>query len=154
SLPEIALLYGVAALAFGVTDIGIGALDQLPRVIRDGSFDVVLLRPLGTLYQVVAREFGMRRLGKVGQATAVLVYALANVQVAWTPPKAGMLAMALVTAPLIFGSVWVIAISHVFWTIDSGEVANAFTYGGSFLASYPINLFTTWLRDLLAFVVP
>jgi ABC-2 type transport system permease protein len=66
----------------------------------------------------------------------------------------GMLAMALVTGPLIFGSVWVIAIAHVFWTVETGEVANSFTYGGSFVASYPINLFTGWLRDLLAFVIP
>ena len=154
SLPEIGLLYGIAGVAFGVTDLCIGTLDSLPQMIRDGSFDVVLVRPVGTLFQVVAREFGMRRFGRVAQGAAVLLFSMAHVSVAWTPARLAMLAGALVTAPLIFGSVWVIVITHVFWTVDTGEVANSFTYGGSFVAQYPINLFATWLRDLLAFVVP
>jgi ABC-2 type transport system permease protein len=154
SLYEIGLLYGIAGVAFGLTDLCIGTLDSLPQLIREGTFDVVLVRPVGALYQVLAKEFGMRRLGKVGQSAGVLGYSIAHLHVAWSAPKVGVLAMALVTAPLIFGSVWVIAMTQVFWTIDTGEVANAFTYGGSFIASYPINLFARWLRDLLAFVVP
>jgi ABC-2 type transport system permease protein len=154
ALPEIGLLYGIAGLGFGITDLCIGTLDALPQMVRDGSFDVVLVRPIGTLYQVLAREFGMRRVGRIAQSAGVLAYAIGHVHVAWTPPKVGMLAMTMVTAPLIFGSVWVIVVTHVFWTGDTGEVANSFTYGGHFLASYPINLFATWLRDLLAFVIP
>jgi ABC-2 type transport system permease protein len=154
SLPEIGLLYGVAGVAFGLTDLCVGSLDTLPRLIREGGFDVVLVRPVGSLFQVLAREFGLRRLGKVAQASAVFAFALAHVHVAWTAWKVGVLALAPVTGGLIFGSVWVIAAAHVFWTVDTGEVANAFTYGGSFLTCYPINLFATWLRDLLAFVIP
>ena len=154
SLPEIGLLYGIAGVSFGITDLCIGTLDVLPQIIRDGAFDVLLVRPVGTLYQVLAREFGVRRVGRVAQGAAVLAYSVMHVQVAWSAPKVAMLASTLVTGPLIFGSVWVIAMTHVFWTVDSGEVANAFTYGGSFLTSYPINIFAVWLRDLLAFVIP
>ncbi len=154
SLPEVGLLYGIAGVGFGITDLCVGTLDSLPELIREGGFDVVLVRPVGTLYQVLAREFGLRRVGKVVQSAAVLIVSATHVHVVWTVPKLAELAAALVTAPLIFGSVWVIAMVHVFWTVDTGEVANSVTYGGSFLASYPINLFASWLRDLLAFVVP
>ena len=34
------------------------------------------------------------------------------------------------------------------------EVANAFTYGGNTMTSYPLNIFGPWLRRLLAFVIP
>jgi ABC-2 type transport system permease protein len=154
SLTEIALLYGIGGVAFGLTDICIGHLDALPQKIRDGSFDVVLVRPVGTLFQVLAGEFGMRRIGKVFQGAVVLVYAVGHLHVAWTAPKAAMLGMSVVTASLIYGSVWVMAMTHVFWTVDSGELANSVTYGGNYLTQYPINLFATWLRDLLAFVIP
>jgi len=154
SLAEIGLLYGIAGVAFGVTDMFVGNLDKLGTVIRDGSFDVVLLRPVGSLFQVLAMEFGLRRVGKVLQSGAVLAVSLTQLHVAWTAPKVAMLAMAPVTASLIFGSVWVIAMTQVFWTIDASEAANAVTYGGNFLTSYPITVFGTWLRDLLAFVVP
>jgi len=154
SLPEVGLLYGIAGVAFGITDMCVGNLDLLPRQIRDGTFDVVLVRPVGSLFQVLAMEFGVRRVGKVLQSGAVLAISLTRLHVAWTGPKVAMLAVAPVTASLIFGSVWVIAISQVFWTVDTGEVANSFTYGGSFLTSYPISIFSGWLRDLLAFVIP
>ncbi|HEY7201008.1 MAG TPA: ABC-2 family transporter protein [Candidatus Dormibacteraeota bacterium] len=154
SLAEIGLLYGIAGVAFGITDMCVGNLDLLPRVIRDGSFDMVLIRPVGALFQVVAMEFGVRRVGKVFQAGVVLAVSLTQLHVAWTAPRVAMLAMAPVTAALIFGSVWVIAITQVFWTVDTAEAANSVTYGGNFLTSYPITVFGTWLRDLLAFVIP
>jgi len=154
SLAEVGLLYGIAGVAFGITDICVGNLDLLPARIRDGSFDVVLIRPIGSLFQVLAQEFGVRRVGKVLQAGSVLAVSLTQLHVAWTGPRVAMLLVAPVTASLIFGSIWVIVITQVFWTVDSGEVANAFTYGGSFLTSYPISIFAGWLRDLLAFVIP
>ncbi|HEX4216046.1 MAG TPA: ABC-2 family transporter protein [Candidatus Dormibacteraeota bacterium] len=154
TLSQIALMYGIAGIGFGVTDLAVGSLDSLPAYVKQGTFDAFLIRPLGTLYQVVTSEVALRRVGKIAQGAGILVFALLHLHIAWTLPRAGMLLMSLVTGPLIFGSVWVIVMSHVFWTVDTGEVANAFTYGGSFLASYPINIFGTWLRDLLAFVVP
>ncbi len=55
---------------------------------------------------------------------------------------------------LIFVGIWATAICVVFWTVDGGEFANAFTYGGSYLAHYPVDIFDPWLRRLLAFAVP
>lgn len=154
SLPEVGLLYGIAGVAFGLADLCVGNLDLLPSQVRSGTFDVVLVRPVGSLFQVLAMEFGVRRIGKVLQAGSVLVISLTQLHVAWSAPKVAMLAVAPVTASLIFGSIWVIVITQVFWTVDTGEVANSFTYGGSFLTSYPISIFADWLRDLLAFVIP
>src|SRR5215469_13518092 len=91
SLPQVALLYGVAGVSFAVTDMLVGHLDGFGDLIRTGSFDVLLVRPHGSLFQVVASELAIRRLGKLGQAAAVLVYAMANVHVAWSAPKIALL---------------------------------------------------------------
>jgi ABC-2 type transport system permease protein len=55
---------------------------------------------------------------------------------------------------VIFGSVWVLGACLTFWTIGSGEAANAFTYGGNMFASYPLDIFGAWLRRFLAFAIP
>jgi ABC-2 type transport system permease protein len=55
---------------------------------------------------------------------------------------------------VIFGSVWVIGACIAFWTTDGGEFTNAFTYGGTFLAQYPIDIYSAWLRRFLAYLVP
>ncbi len=154
SLPEVALLYGIAGICFALCDLAVGSLDLFPRMIRDGSFDLVLIRPLGSLFQVVSAEFGLRRLGKFAQAAIVLGIALSQLRVDWTVGRVLILALSFLTGPLIFGSIWVIGATMTFWTVDTMEITNAFTYGGNFLTSYPINIFEGWLRRLLAFVVP
>jgi ABC-2 type transport system permease protein len=144
----------VAGISFAVTDMLIGHLDTFGELIRTGTFDVLLVRPHGSLFQVVASELAIRRLGKLAQATAVLVYALIAVHVAWTPLKVALLLVTLVSGTAIFAGVWIAGASISFWTTDIREVTNVFTYGGSFLASYPIGIFGAWLRRFLAFVVP
>jgi ABC-2 type transport system permease protein len=54
----------------------------------------------------------------------------------------------------VFGSVWVVTSSISFWTVESQEVANAFTYGGGLATTYPIDVLGRWMRHLLTFLVP
>lgn len=154
SIAEVALLYGISGLTFALTDLAIGHLDMLPRLVREGTFDLVLVRPRGTLYQVLTYDFQIRRLGKIAQAAAVLVIALLVLHIEWTPARAAMLAIAIPSGVAIFVAVWVAAICIVFWTTEGNEAANAFTYGGSYLTHYPINIYDPWLRRLLAFAIP
>jgi ABC-2 type transport system permease protein len=65
-----------------------------------------------------------------------------------------MLLVMIPAAIVIFGSVWTIGSCLSFWTTDGGEFTNAFTYGGNFLAQYPIDIFSSWLRRFLAYIVP
>jgi ABC-2 type transport system permease protein len=154
SLYEVALLYGISAVSFAITDLALGAMDLLPDYIRLGTLDGLLLRPLGILYQLATSELALRRVGKLAQGLAILLLALVGLHIAWTPGKLGMLLMTLVTGPLLFGAIWIACTSHVFWTIDTGEMANAFYYGGNLFAQYPVDLFGRWLRDLMTFVLP
>ena len=154
SVAEVAFLYAMSSVTFGLADLVIGHLDLLPRMIRQGELDALLVRPLGSLFQVVSSDFALRRLGKVFQGLAVLVYALVALDVDWTPGRVAMLPIMVVSGVIIFCGVWVAFASIAFWLVDSTEVANAFTYGGNYMAQYPVNIFGSWLRRLVVFVVP
>lgn len=153
-LGEVALLYGLATVAFALTDIAIGHLDLFPQMIREGTFDQILTRPLPSLFQVVASDFSVRRFGKLLQGVAVLVYALVSVDVDWTLGRALAIPVAVLAGAVIYGAIWVALATITFWIVDAIELVNAFTYGGSFLAQYPIGIFARWLRGLVVFVVP
>src|SRR5262249_22212553 len=56
SLPEVAFLYGLAGISFALTDALIGQLDSLGQMIRMGTFDVFLVRPLSGLLQVATSD--------------------------------------------------------------------------------------------------
>lgn len=154
SVAEVALLYGIACLAFALTDLLVGELDLLPQLVRDGGFDLLLIRPRGSLFQLVSSNFQLRRVGKALQALGVLVLALGLLEIAWTPERVAMLALVIPAATLLFISIWVAAICVVFWTVEGRESANAFTYGGNFLTQFPFDIYDRWLRQFLVYVVP
>jgi ABC-2 type transport system permease protein len=151
---EVAFLYAASTISFALTDLTIGHLDDFPNRIRDGTFDVMLLRPRGTLLQVIASDFSLRRLGKLAQALIILAYALSTLNIDWDPGRVAMLLLMIPTGAIVFGAVWVAGTCLAFWTTEGGEFTNAFTYGGNFLAQYPINIYSEWLRRFLAYLVP
>jgi len=154
SVEEVALLFGLSGLAFSVTDAATGNLDRLPQLIRDGNFDLMLVRPRATLFQVATSDFQLRRVGRAAMALGVLAYALTANDIEWTPLRVVVLVLAIPSGVVVFAAVWVSVVCIVFWSIEGIESANTFTYGGQYLAQYPINIFDQWLRRFLAYVVP
>ena len=154
SLWEVAFLYGLAGISFAIADLFIGHIEDTHLSIRSGQFDIVLLRPVGSLLQIIASDLPLRRLGKMAQAAIVFGIALAHLHVNWTIGRAVVLVASIVSGAVIFGSIWVLGACLTFWTVGSGEASNAFTYGGNMFASYPLDIFGPWLRRLLAFIIP
>ena len=76
-----------AGTAFGLADLALGSMDRLGRRVRDGTLDTLLVRPAPVLAQVAADRFALRRLGRITQGLLVLGYALAALDISWTPLK-------------------------------------------------------------------
>jgi ABC-2 type transport system permease protein len=102
----------------------------------------------------VASDFALRRLGKAVQGVVVAAVAVSALDIEWTAGRIAMTGLTVVSGMAIYAGVWVAVASVAFWAVDSIEFANAFTYGGSFLSQYPVNIFGSWLRRLVIFVVP
>ncbi|MEV8415544.1 ABC transporter permease [Streptomyces niveus] len=154
SLSEVAFLYGAAGASFGLADLAMGSTDRLGRRIRDGTLDTLLVRPAPVLAQVAADRFALRRLGRITQGLLVLGYALATVDIAWTPVKVAMIPMMIISGAVIFSAVFVAGAAFQFWAQDAAEVQNSFTYGGTTLLQYPPTLFAKDLVRGVTFVVP
>ncbi|GAA0237961.1 ABC-2 family transporter protein [Saccharothrix mutabilis subsp. mutabilis] len=151
---EVVLMYAIAATAFGLADLTAGQLNELPNYIRTGSFDVLLLRPLGTLPQVMVADIRLKRIGRTLFGLAAMAYALSHNDIAWSPAKAVLAAVAPLAGAVIFGSVWVVACAVCFWLVEGQELANTVTYGSNAFTSYPVTVYSGWLRRFMAFVVP
>ncbi len=154
SLPEIALLYGLSATSFGIADLVLGSLDVLGGRMRDGSFDVLLVRPAPVLAQVGADRFALRRLGRVTQGVVVLGWALAAVDVDWSAVKVLLVPVVVVSGAAIFSAVFVAGAAFQVFAQDAAEVQNAFTYGGNTLLQYPPSVFGKDLVRGVTFMLP
>ena len=151
---EVLLMYAFAGAAFGVADLFAGQLDNLPTYIRTGTFDVLLMRPLGTLPQLMVSDIRLRRIGRITGALAVMAYALSHVAIDWTPAKVVLAILTPMAGAVIYSAVWVEACSICFWIVEGREFANAVTYGSNAFTSYPINVYSAPLRWVMAFIVP
>jgi ABC-2 type transport system permease protein len=152
SLPEVAVLYGLTATGFSLADAFVSQVERLPERIRSGTFDQLLIRPLGSLPQLCTDEFELRRFGRIAQGLAVLCVGLARAHVHWTLARAGMLVATIGSGAAIFGSVWVIGSTLAFWTTEATEVMNTTTYGANFLTEYPLGVYPAWARRALLFL--
>jgi ABC-2 type transport system permease protein len=152
SLREIALLYGASGIGIGVADLLIGSVEQVGLHVRTGTLDAMLTRPVPLLVQVCADRFAVRRLGRITQAVVVFGYGAWSVD--WTPARVAVAAVMVVSACAIFFALFVAFSCIQFWTVDSTEFANAFTYGGNTMTQYPMTIFPREVLKGLTFVVP
>jgi viologen exporter family transport system permease protein len=151
---EVALLFGIGGVSFGLADMLISQVETASRHIKAGTFDLFLLRPVPTLLYLSASEFALRRIGRILQPILVLAVALTAGPIRWSPETVLLVPVSLVSGAVIFGGIWVVTSSISFWTVESQEVANAFTYGGSVLVQYPLDVLAAWLRRLATFAIP
>jgi ABC-2 type transport system permease protein len=151
---EVLLIFSLAGISFGLADMLAGPLDNLGRLVRTGTLDALLLRPLPAMTQICTSDFALRRLGKVGTAFAVLCYVLATSEISWTPVRVAALLITPFTGLVLLGAIWVAASATTFWLVEGQELPNAVTYGSGMFTSYPVSVFSGWLLRLMAFVVP
>jgi ABC-2 type transport system permease protein len=154
TLAEVALFYGLCDVSFAIADaIGRG-FETVGRLIKSGDFDRILLRPRSTVLQVMGLELTLKRFGRFAQGVAVMVWATQAAQVDWSVAKLALLLFATVGGTCLFLGVSIMQAASCFWTIESLEIWNAFTYGGNFAAQYPLPIFRRWFRRFLMFGLP
>jgi ABC-2 type transport system permease protein len=157
TLPEIALLYGLSSVAFGLSDMVIAGFDYAyfgPNMVRLGEFDRVLIRPVNTFLQVLTSQFTLKRLGRIGQGALVLVWALLALDRTWTPIQVAYLIITIGGGMVFFSGLFIFGSGISFWTVDSLETMNMATYGGQFLTQYPMSIYGDFIRAFFTFVIP
>ncbi len=154
NLADVALLYATSAISFSLAELLMGDFDDFDRLVIRGEFDRVLLRPLGAALQVAAGGFQIRRLGRLLQGLLALAVALALLRPAWGPERWAFLGITIAGGAAIFAAVLIAGAATAFWTPQTGEVVNIFTYGGQFMISYPMSIYEEWLRIFFTCLVP
>lgn len=152
---EVALFYGLVHIMFALADLLGRGFDVLgTELIRTGQFDRLLLRPRRLVLQLMGHDVRLSRLGRLAQGALVVALATQQAPVHWTPATAATALFAVAGGVALFLGILVLQATLSFWTVESLEIANVFTYGGVEAAQYPLVLYDVWLRGTLTFVVP
>lgn len=151
TLRETLVMVGLTAVAFATADLLVGNVERLPRYVRTGLFDAVLLRPLGALPQLLLMDLPLRKVSRALFGLAVWVAALSVAGIEWTPARVVLAVVAPLAAVVFFGAVFVATATVSFFWVESGELANSVTYGGRDFTSYPVTVFEGWFRAAFAY---
>ena len=152
NLHEVALLYGMVDVAFSLAD-GFGrGFDKLGTLLKAGDFDRMLLRPRSVVLQLLGYELQLMRIGRFTQGLLVLGWASAFIT--WTPVTLALIVVSIVATACLYLGIVVLQATSTFWTIETLEVWNAFTYGGNYAAQYPMSIYTRWFQRFFTAVIP
>lgn len=151
SRSEALVVVALSTCAFAFADLAVGNINDLRRYVRTGLLDALLVRPLAALPQLLAMDLQLRRLSRAALAIAVMVGFLALAGIDWTPTKVALAIIAPVTGAVFFAAIFIAASTVAFWWVESGELANSFTYGGRETTYYPMTVYEGVFRRVFAF---
>jgi ABC-2 type transport system permease protein len=154
SLAELALLFGMVNVAFALAESFGRGFDMFSTVVKRGDFDRLLVRPRSTALQVAGQEFQFLRIGRIGLGVVMVVWAAAALKVGWSPAKVALLVGATLGGAGVYYGLFILQATLCFWSVESLEIMNTLTYGGTEAAQYPLSAYRDWFRRFFTFVVP
>jgi ABC-2 type transport system permease protein len=153
-LPEVALFYGIINISFASADALGRGFDTLSRIIKNGDFDRLLLRPRSTVLQLLGTEFTLKRIGRFIQGFVVLVWSFTTLNISLNLQTLWLLGASFIGSVALFLGIVIIQATLTFWTIESLEIMNVLTYGGVETAQYPLGIYSKWFQQFFTFVIP
>jgi ABC-2 type transport system permease protein len=154
TLAEVAFFYGLISITWSIADAMTRGFDVFGTTVKNGDFDRILLRPRSTIVQLFGYELTLRRMGRFAQGLAVLLFAVATLDIVWSGPRIALLALAVIGGVCLFIGLMILEATSAFWTTESLEVWNVFTYGGVTMSQYPLEIYRPWFRRFFIFVIP
>jgi ABC-2 type transport system permease protein len=154
TLPEVAFFYGLISITWSLADAVSRGFDVFGATVKSGDFDRLLLRPRSTILQLFGHELTLRRAGRLAQGLAVLAFAISTLDIPWSGPRVALLVFAMAGGVCAFLGLMILQATSAFWTTESLEVWNAFTYGGVTMSQYPLSIYRPWFRHVFIFVIP
>lgn len=151
---EMMLLTAVFTWIYGIFNITVFEnLALLPQLVRLGTFDFVLIRPVGSQFQSSLQRVKLDRMGNTLGAIPVAVYGFSLL--GRGPDFLDVLASAWLglCALMLLYSFAVMSMTLSFWLVRIDNLV-FLTDTLFYVGRYPIDIFGGFMRTLLTYVVP
>ena len=151
---EVAICFAIINISFSISECFVRGFDAFSKLIIKGDFDRILVRPRGTIVQVLGSNFEFSRIGRIIQGTMVLVWAMIKVNIEWDVLKIAMIILMITSGIFIFSGIFIIVATMSFFTIQGLEAMNILTNGGREISQYPLNIYKDWVVKFFTYVIP
>lgn len=150
---ELLLIYGIFQIPRGIDHLLTDNLWILSNMVRKGTFDQILTKPLNPLFHVVAQRFQLEAFGELLLGVALLLYVMPILNLELQLLQVVVLAIFIVVGTLIYTSIKLMATTLSFWLKNSFPIMVTI-YDMSLFTQRPLAIYPAALRFLLSYVIP
>lgn len=151
---QVLLCFAVVMMTFSLGEMFGGALTVFPRMLGNGEFDRALVRPRNVILQILMPNMDFTRFGLLIQAVIVLCYAIPISGITWTWEKVLTFCLMILCGSTIFFGLFLVKAACSFFTVESLDFMNIFTYGARQFGRYPFAVYGDGVLTFLTFVIP
>jgi len=108
TLEQVLFLIGLRLVAHAVFETIFGNLDFVGEMVREGTFDRMLIRPISPLLQVLLAEFRVNGLGDGVIGLAIFLLVQPALHVSWTPVAIAYLVLVIAGSVLLEDGVFLV----------------------------------------------
>lgn len=151
---QVLLCFSVVMMSFSLGELVGGGLASFPAMLGNGRFDRALVSPRSVILQVVMPNMDFTRLGLLIQAVLVLCIAMPASGVVWSGNKILVLCLMIVCGSALFFGLFLLKAACSFFTVESLDFMNIFTYGARQFGRYPFSVYGSGVLRFLTYVIP
>lgn len=153
---EVYLIIAFMTISEGLCELLFDGIWFIPGLVANGELDVMLVRPISPLYQILSYEIGLQGVGVLAMGLISLVLAINSL--GWLSPGRVLLCLLFIVCGMVLRmSTYLISNCYVFW-LDPGSGSRSnlpfmINSIGEY-ARYPVNVYPAWMQVVLLFVIP
>lgn len=153
SFYEVALIFGIMTVAGSLTSMFFNELWEFGVYIEKGDFDSVLLRPIPSLFHIIANKFDQNSIGSLLIGLPIVAKSFYELGLKFNAVNIFMLILFFISGTMIIAGINVILSAMSFWIRDSAPLISGVTSIQQF-ALYPITIFHKFIGYILTYVIP
>lgn len=151
---EILILYGIVHMGFAIAEGFARSFDKFSLLVKSGDFDRILLRPLGSLFQVATSRIEVYKIGRFLQGLTILIFGYIRLHLSFFSLSTLMILFSILGTVALFYGIFIIQASLVFWTKETLELMNIATYGSREVGQYPMSIYNIAFRIFFTVALP
>lgn len=151
---ELGFLYGFSMIPRAIDHLLTDSLWYIGYwYVKNGLIDRFLIRPVNSLFQVIAEVFQPEAIGEAIVGVALLVMCGSKISIHWSFANVVLLIVASLFGAAIFTAIKLITCSIAFWTKRSGQLMST-AYNFADFSKYPIKIYHPVIKFIMTFILP
>lgn len=152
---EVLLLYALNLCSYALASFFLASPSfRLSMMIKDGTFDEILTKPLNSFLYLVCREFNSGYLSHLLLSIVAMWVAISHLNFSFTLVHTLFFILIIISGALIQGAALLITAIPSFWVVENTSLKEVFFFQMKNFIKYPISIYPAPIQILLTFILP